>query len=78
MIRCVASAFVGLLASVWVPIFCYGCLAYLTGIQQQIDGTRIQNSFPYETFGTTLMKASAAYGFGVLLIIGYKVFQRGS
>lgn len=71
------SLLVAIAASVWIPVFAYGCDSVLTGIQKQLEGTRIDNSFPYESFGRSLMLYSSVYGFfAVATLFSYLLAKR--
>lgn len=60
----------------WLPLLALGFSHWATGIQQQIDGTRVANSFPYETFGLTLMKAAILLGISSAVFLVYATIWR--
>ena len=76
--RLASSIVVGVAVSAWIPAFAYGCNSFPTGIQQQLDGTRTGNSFPYETFGRSLMLYSSAYGFFAIAAFCAYMFDKRS
>ena len=51
------------LLSGWIPLLWFGIDSWLTGIQQQIDGSRSQNSFPFEAFGRSLVRWALIWAF---------------
>ena len=67
LIACVCSA--------WVFLLGLGIDFWQIGIQQQIDGTRGANSFPYEAFGQSCMKWAVIWGFVSLLGLSFWTMQ---
>lgn len=63
LIACVCSA--------WVFLLGLGINFWQVGIQQQIDGTRLENSFPYEAFGQSCIQWAAIWGFVSLLGLSF-------
>lgn len=77
MLRLSFSLVIAVAVSAWIPAFAYGCNSFLEGIQQQLDGTRLYNSFPFEAFGRSLMLYSSAYGFFAMAAFStYVLFRR--
>ena len=63
---------VGALAlSAWIGLLWMGIDSFHTGIQQQINGTRESNSFPYEAFGESCIEWACIWGGVSCAIIGY-------
>ena len=49
--------------SAWVLLLWSGINLWQVGIQQQIDGCRGDNSFPYEAFGQSCVQWACVWGF---------------
>ena len=54
---------IGCLLSSWILLLWFGIDSWQTGIQQQIDGTREANSFPYEGIGKSCIRWASIWGF---------------
>ena len=51
------------LLSGWILLLWHGIDSWQTGIQQQIDGSRGANSFPYEAHGQSCIEWASFWGF---------------
>jgi hypothetical protein len=49
--------------SAWVLLLWSGINLWQVGMQQQIDGCRGDNSFPYESFGQSCVQWACVWGF---------------
>lgn len=63
LVRVLIRLFIAGLLSGWTLLLWQGIDTWQTGVQQQIDGSRSGNSFPYESFGRTCVQYALIWGF---------------
>lgn len=61
--RALLRVLVACVFSAWVLLLWSGINLWQVGIQQQIDGCRGDNSFPYESFGKSCVQWACLWGF---------------
>ena len=71
--RALLRVLVACVFSAWVLLLWSGINLWQVGIQQQIDGCRGDNSFPYESFGKSCVQWACLWGFFHCLVFRFGV-----
>ncbi|MCH1498766.1 MAG: hypothetical protein L7U83_06830 [Akkermansiaceae bacterium] len=59
----------------WPVLLWVGIDSFQTGIQQQVDGWRGENSFPYEAFGQNCIMWACIWGSASSVVFGYRCLK---